>query len=85
MTPNERPLLDDLLQRLAHAGPATKDSEADSRIHQALAAQPMPSATSSTARSASRTTRSSLAAQMVRSSTERIGRCAVHAASGDPS
>lgn len=40
MTPNERPLLDDLLQRLAHAGPAAKDSEADSRIHQALAAQP---------------------------------------------
>lgn len=40
MTPNERPLLDDLLQRLAHAGPATKDSEADSRIRQALAAQP---------------------------------------------
>lgn len=40
MTPNERPLLDDLLQRLVHAGPATKDSEADSRIHQALAAQP---------------------------------------------
>ncbi|WP_053843725.1 DUF2076 domain-containing protein [Paracidovorax avenae] len=40
MTPNERPLLDDLLQRLVHAGPAAKDSEADSRIHQALAAQP---------------------------------------------
>jgi hypothetical protein len=40
MTPNERPLLDDLLQRLVHAGPVAKDSEADGRIRQALAAQP---------------------------------------------
>ncbi|KAF1045213.1 DUF2076 domain-containing protein [Xylophilus sp.] len=41
MTPTERSLLDDLLQRLAQAGPlAQKDAEADARIRQQLAGQP---------------------------------------------